>query len=93
MSSFSKSDLLDVRLMQSGFNAMLVLSIAIGTHIELFKLKANKRHILSLLSLVDGLQASYNEREYLFVYVIFLLYAYKSNSLIGSYKESISCSF
>ena len=77
---FSRSAQLDVRLMQCGFNATLALSMAISIHIGWLGLKANKHHTLGLLSLVVGLQASCNERGYLFVYVSSLLFAYKSNS-------------
>jgi hypothetical protein len=93
MSSFFKSDQLDVRLTLNGFNITLELSIAIGIHISLSKLKESRRHILDLPSLIAGLQASYNRKEYLFASVFSLLYTYKSNSSIGSYKESTSCPF
>jgi hypothetical protein len=89
----SRSDQLDVRLMLNGFNATLESSIAKGIHIRLSKLKESRRYILDLPSLIAGLQASYNRKGYLFVSVFSFLYTYKSNSLIGSYKESTSRPF
>jgi hypothetical protein len=77
MNSFSRSGLLDERLMPSGFNVMLALYMATCIHIKLSGLKANRLHILDLLSLVVGLQASYNRRGYLFMYVSLLLNVYK----------------
>jgi hypothetical protein len=79
--------------MLNGFNATLELSIAIGIHIRLSGLKESRRHTLALPSLMAGLQASYNGKGYLFVSVFSLLYTYKSNSLIGSHKESTSRPF
>ena len=79
--------------MPNGFSATLELSIATGIRIGLSKLKESRRHTLDLPSLIAGLQASYNGKGYLFVFVFSLLYTYKSNSSIGSYKESASRPF
>jgi len=92
MSSFSKSALLDGRLMLSGFNATLALSTVTGIRIELLGLRANRRHTLGLLSLAVGLPAFTTKRD-ISSCLYLLSFIYKSNSFTGTYKESTSCPY
>jgi hypothetical protein len=57
------------------------------------RVEGSRHHTLDLPFPMVGLQASYSEKGYLFVSVFSLLFIYKYNSFIGSYKESTSCPY